>query len=210
MVKAKQKTLRIFDIEIENEADFFPYMEKNLILLKEYFLVLKGDITPKVTQFLDSHNICFILSEECNLKIPSKTNSDQNRDIIPPNASETVPKPQHTTINSQPIVTIQAAPKVQTLLIEKPIRSGEEIVHEGNVTIFGRVNSAAKVIAEGNVEVYGLIDGLVQCDGDYMIVKALGKGHIIFNGDILDKENFDGNLKKITYSSAGAVIKDVF
>ncbi|MCH9814324.1 MAG: hypothetical protein K0U47_10345 [Epsilonproteobacteria bacterium] len=210
MVKAKQKTLRIFNIEIENEADFFPYMEKNLILLKEYLLVLKGDITPKVTQYLDSHNICFILSDDCKLNFSSKTNNDQNRDIISKSVTEAEPQAQKSTPNQQPIVTIQAEPRVQTLLIEKPIRSGEVVIHEGDVTIFGRVNSAAKVIAEGNVEVYGAIDGLVQCDGDYMIVKELGKGHIIFNGDILEKEHFNGTLKKVTYSSAGAVIKDIF
>jgi hypothetical protein len=44
-----------------------------------------------------------------------------------------------------------------------------------------------------------------------MIVKELGKGHIIFNGDILEREDFDGNLKKVTLTSEGTVsIKDIF
>jgi len=207
MIKAKQKTIRIFDIKIENETDFFPYMDKNLILLKEYLLILSGDITPKITKYLDKNNICFMTTEDCNLKLKTKSNNTTKSDIIARDKSYVSENQDQVTINSQPEDKIQ---KIETLLIEKPIRSGEEIIHDGDITIFGRVNSAAKVIAEGNVEVYGLIDGLVQCDGKYMIVKELGKGHIIFNGDILEREQFDGNLKKITSSPEGAIIKDIF
>ncbi len=201
-MKAKQKTIRIFDIEIESENDFFLYMDKNLILLKEYLLLLRGSITPKVTEYLEKHNICFVLAEKCNLKLSTKTNQTNKSDIII--------KDRSNTINSQPTVNMESTKKCATLLLEKTIRSGEEVVFDGDITIFGRVNSAAKVIAEGSVEVYGVIDGLVQCDGSYMIVKELGKGHIIFNGDILEKEQFDGNLKKVTKSPKGAVIKDIF
>jgi septum site-determining protein MinC len=207
MIKAKQKTIRIFDIKIENEADFFPYMDKNLILLKEYLLILSGDITPKITKYLDKNSICFMTTEDCNLKIKAKSNNTTKSDIIAKGKSSVSNSKNQITINSQPSDKIE---KVETLLIEKPIRSGEEVIHDGDITIFGRVNSAAKVIAGGNVEVYGVIDGLVQCDGKYMIVKELGKGHIIFNGDILEREDFDGNLKKVTLTAEGVNIKDVF
>ncbi len=207
-MKAKQKTLRVFDIQIKNEADFFPYMEKNLILLKEYFLILSGDVTPKVIKYLDKNNLCFIIADDCNLKLITKSNKPTKNDTIPKVASEKI---KNVTNSSQSSDTIVEVKKIETLVFEKTIRSGEEVIYDGDVTIFGRVNSAAKVIAEGNIEVYGTIDGLVQCDGDYMIVKDLGKGHIIFNGDILEKNLFDGNLKKITYSeNTGALVKDIF
>ena len=203
MIKAKQKTIRIFDIAIDNADNFFPYMDKNIILLKEFLLVLSGDVTPKVTKYLDKNGICFMVTEDCNLKLKSKSNNDTKSAIIPKNEAK-------ITINSQQDDKIAQVEKVETLLLQRPVRSGEEIVHAGDVTIFGRVNSASKVLVEGNVEVYGTIDGLVQCDGEYMIVKELGKGHIIFNGDILEREDFDGNLKKITVASEGVSIKDVF
>ncbi len=201
-MKAKQKTIRIFDIEIDSEHNFFLYMNKNLVLLKEYLLLLRGSVTPNVTQYLDENNICFMTAEKCNLKLSTKINQT--------NKSAIITKDKQNTINPQPTVSMESTKKSGTLLLEKTIRSGEEVVFDGDITIFGRVNSAAKVIAEGSVEVYGIIDGLVQCDGSYMIVKELGKGHIIFNGDILEKEQFDGNLKKVTRSPKGAVIKDIF
>ncbi len=207
MIKAKQKTVRIFDINIEKEEDFFPYMDKNLVLLKEYMLVITGDLTQRVTNYLESHNICFIIAEDCNLKIKDKSENHIKSDIMPKSEQKNV---HQNTINSQPKDIIKESPKITTLLLERPVRSGEEIIHSGDITIFGRVNSASKVIAEGNVEVYGLIDGLVQCDGKYMILKDIGKGHVIFNGDILEREQFDGNLKKITDTPSGVMIKDIF
>jgi septum site-determining protein MinC len=160
-------------------------------------------VTPKVTKYLDKNGICFMITEDCNLKLKSKSNNDSNSAIMPQSEAK-------ITINSQPNDTVAKIEKVETLLLQRPVRSGEEIVHAGDVTIFGRVNSASKVLVEGNVEIYGAIDGLVQCDGEYMVVKELGKGHIIFNGDILEREDFDGNLKKVTITSEGVSIKDVF
>jgi len=209
-VKAKQKTIRIFEIEIENEDDFFSYMAQNLILLKEYFLIIKGNTTPKIINYLDKNDLCFIKADECKLNLTSKTKSSDTRDTISTNNLEKSNERETITISSQSSDTIPYVKEIKTLLFEKTIRSGEEIISEGDITIFGRVNSAAKVISEGNVEIYGTIDGLVQCNGNYMIVKELGKGHIIFNGDILEREDFNGNLKKITYSSDGAVIRDIF
>jgi len=202
-MKAKQKNLRIFEIEITNDDEFFAYMNKNLILLKEFFLLIHGHISDAVRNYLDENNLCYKFANECNIKMPGKHNTNENRAIIPETAPKNTDAPKERTLRI-------VSEKVKTLLIEQPIRSGREIIHEGDVTIFGRVNSASKVIAEGNVEVYGVIDGLVQCDGDYMIVKELGKGHIIFNGDILDKEAFDGTPKKVTYGKDGAIIKDLF
>lgn len=210
MIKAKQKTVRIFDINIKNEKDFYPYMDKNLVLLKEYILVLSGDVTEKIKIYLENYNICFIVSENCNLKIKHKSDSDTKSDIMGENKPDMQNNVDKITISSQTEDTLSQAQKVKTLLLERPVRSGEEIIHSGDVTIFGRVNSASKVLAEGNVEVYGTIDGLVQCDGSYMIIKDLGKGHIIFNGDILEQEQFNGNLKKITNTPTGVMVKDIF
>ncbi len=201
-MKAKQKTIRIFDIEITNDEDFFAYMDKNLILLKDFFLLLNGQISDEVKKYLDDHGICFKIAKECNIKISSKHNSSENRAIMPN-------KPKESKSSKETKIEI-VKQRVKTLVIEKPIRSGTEIEHDGDITVFGRVNSAAKVIAEGNVEIYGIIDGLVQCDGDYMIVQELGKGHIIFNGDILDRDLFDKNVKKITKDKDGILVKDLF
>ncbi len=175
-------------------------MDKNIILLKDYFLLINGSLTPKMREYLEDKGTCFKEADTCNLKLTSKPDTSNKSAIIEQEPQEVV---KYVEVSSNPEV-------IETLLFEKPVRSGEEVIHSGDVTVFGRVNSAAKVLAGGNVEVYGRIDGLVQCDGEYMIVKEIGKGYVVFNGDILEKELFDGKLKKVTRSETGAVVKDIF
>ena len=43
-----------------------------------------------------------------------------------------------------------------------------------------------------------------------MILKGIGKGHVIFNGDILESEEFDDKLKKVVKLGDGYIIKDIF
>ncbi|OQX74494.1 MAG: hypothetical protein B6D59_02300 [Campylobacteraceae bacterium 4484_4] len=212
-MKAKQKNLRIFEIEIENESDFFAYMEKNLILLREYLLMIGGIVTPAIHTYLQEQQICYVESEKCNVKSFSKTNIGTERGIIE-QKSEPMTEMEETpakTVTPE-VDSRQDHPpeKPKTIIFDRTVRSGEEIVTEGNVTIFGRLNSGAKVIAGGVVEIYGDVDGMVQCDGDYMIVRNLGRGHIIFDGNILDSEAFDGKMKKILKKDGMTVIKDLF
>ncbi len=204
-MKAKQKTIRIFELDVEDESHFFDYMEKNIILLKDYFLLIHGTLTPKMKEYLEEKGTCFKEAKSCRLKISSKSESIKKNDTIEKIPASDAPKkillPQEEEEREQ---------ESTTLLYEKPIRSGEEIIHEGDMTIFGRVNSAAKVLCSGNVQVFGRVDGLVQCDGEYMIAKEIGNGYIVFNGDILEKELFDGPLKRVTRSEDGPIIKDAF
>ena len=49
-----------------------------------------------------------------------------------------------------------------SLLIDVPVRSGQEIVHaDGDVTIIGSVASGAEIVAAGSIHVYGTLRGRV-------------------------------------------------
>lgn len=51
-------------------------------------------------------------------------------------------------------------PAAASLLIDRPVRSGQSIVHEaGDVTIIGAVASGAEVVAGGSIHVYGPLRG---------------------------------------------------
>lgn len=53
-----------------------------------------------------------------------------------------------------------AAPATGSLLVERPVRSGQSIVFEaGDVTVLGSVASGAEVMAGGSVHIYGTLRG---------------------------------------------------
>jgi septum site-determining protein MinC len=61
---------------------------------------------------------------------------------------------------SDPSPAPEAAPSPPSLLIDRPVRSGQSIVFEdGDVTIVGPVSSGAEVMAGGSIHVYGSLRG---------------------------------------------------
>ncbi|MBB5374147.1 septum site-determining protein MinC [Acidocella aromatica] len=53
-----------------------------------------------------------------------------------------------------------SVPAVTSLLIDRPVRSGQSIIFEdGDVTIIGPVSSGAEVIAGGSIHIYGALRG---------------------------------------------------
>jgi len=201
-MKAKQKRIRVFDIVVENEDKFFEFMDKNLILVKDYLLLISGNITQSVIDYLNNNSLCFVSMDDCHIK------------RVEGSSSEPIPVVQEQTKTSQPEVIIKEQiihekSENKTIVLNKPIRSGEVVESDGDIVVFSRVNSGAKVICEGNVSIYDVIDGIVESYGDFMIVSKLGKGHIIFNGDILDKELFEGGTKKVIKTKDSFKIEDL-
>jgi septum site-determining protein MinC len=51
-------------------------------------------------------------------------------------------------------------PKLMSLLLETPVRSGQSVVFtEGDVTVLGSVGSGAEIVAGGSIHVYGALRG---------------------------------------------------
>ena len=199
-MKVKFKNIRVFEVVIDDEEKFFDHFEKNKILLKDYMLFLKGKVTEKIKSFLDGNDICYYDVEKCKLKnLLNKSNKEIKK------SKESLKEVKLNDLNEEKVSF------EKTLVFNRPIRSGEEIVTRGDIVIFGRVNSGSKIKADGNIQVFGDIDATIECDGDFMILRKIGFGNVIFNGEILDKELFkEGKkLKKITMKNGKIDIKDI-
>jgi septum site-determining protein MinC len=81
----------------------------------------------------------------------------QGRDVAPspanpPRANPPGAEPPHADLSG-------AAP-APSLLVDRPVRSGQSIVFEdGDITVIGAVASGAEVIAGGSIHVYGALRG---------------------------------------------------
>ena len=53
----------------------------------------------------------------------------------------------------------EVKPKPTSLLLESPVRSGQSIFCEGDVTVLGSVGSGAEIVAGGSIHVYGALRG---------------------------------------------------
>jgi len=198
-MKVTQKNVRVFHIEIDDEASFLDYFRKNNLLLREFFLLIEGEITKNIAFVLEQSGVCYKEINQCHIRFGGIKKE------LP--SLEEEPKKEKTSevISEQP----KQLPKLK--LYDRPIRSGEEIVESLPIVIFGRVNSGAKVFSEESMSIYGMIDGLVQCDGEYIVLSGISpRGHLIFNGEIVDREMIKQNvLQKIVMRDNVLEIKEV-
>jgi septum site-determining protein MinC len=51
------------------------------------------------------------------------------------------------------------APRNATRVVDKPVRSGQQIYAEGDLVVLGAVSAGAEVIADGSIHVYGALRG---------------------------------------------------
>lgn len=49
-----------------------------------------------------------------------------------------------------------------TVLVQRTLRSGQSVYHDGNVVVLGDVNPGAEVVAAGNIVVMGSLRGVVH------------------------------------------------
>lgn len=57
-------------------------------------------------------------------------------------------------------------PSANSLLVDAPVRSGQSLFHEGDVTIIGSVSSGAEIVATGSIHIYGTLRGRVLAGAD--------------------------------------------
>jgi len=193
----KQKNLRVFHIHIEKKEKFFEYFEKNKILLKEFFLLIDGEVDEQICDTLKKESICFTNINNCKVKL-----SNVKKELTTPKIEK------KEELKDKPV---QSLPSEKLKIYERPIRSGEEITEELPMVVFGRINSGAKVFSSQSVSIYGIIDGLVQCDGDFVVLNGIGQaGNLIFNGEIIDKDILKKDvLQKITMSNNVIKVKEI-
>jgi septum site-determining protein MinC len=66
----------------------------------------------------------------------------------------------------QPSVLAAPAPAPSSLHIDSPVRSGQCVFHEGDVTVIGSVSSGAEIVATGSIHIYGTLRGRVMAGAD--------------------------------------------
>ncbi len=198
----KQKNLRVFHIKVESEKEFIEYFNKNSVILKEFFLLLEGDISKNIEVLLHDAQICYKDINNCSLRLGSV-----KKEVLPEEE-----KKENEDIKQETLFTQkEKEDKKAVAIFDRPIRSGEEISEDVPVVVFGRVNSGAKLFCTKNLSIYGEVDGLVQCDGEFIVIFGISnRGHVIFNGEIIDRDMIKSDvLQKIVIKNNKIIIKEV-
>lgn len=197
MIHAKQKNLRIFEFQPSDENALWQYIERNKFLLQGFLLLLPTEPSSEFKAFLQQENLIFMDSTYLN---PLLTKTKQSNHSILPTREPNIPQEQTQQNNQQP----------HNLYLNRIIRSGEEIHCEGSIIIYGRVNSGARIYAKGDIQIYGNIDGIIECEGNFMILTQITHGSVLFGGEIINPALFDdGKMRILTHRDGILQVQEI-
>ncbi|MDR2034620.1 MAG: hypothetical protein LBP89_08340 [Helicobacteraceae bacterium] len=168
-MKVKQIGLRCFEFSLErrDKEAALTYIETHEAILNRYLLLLAGEYDEAIERDLQRRSLAHIWIKRDHTLFA---------------------KPVIEDAPSQP--SIDKAPR--TLVVRKPVRSGERIETEGDAVFFGRINSGAEVFTRGNCFLFAPLYGLCNAQGETAIVSEAGKGGLfIFRGEVFESGFFD-------------------
>ncbi|OIP55678.1 MAG: hypothetical protein AUK54_03520 [Helicobacteraceae bacterium CG2_30_36_10] len=94
-------------------------------------------------------------------------------------------------------------------IIDDIVRSGQDIKVQSDLLVLNRVNSGAKLQVEGNLIITGNVDGMIFCNGDFMLVKTSKKAMIVFNGVEIDGSLLQNKFNKIIFNGEEIIVTPI-
>jgi len=96
----------------------------------------------------------------------------------------------------------EAKPKPNSLLLDSPVRSGQSIFSEGDVTVLGSVASGAEIVAGGSIHVYGALRGRAMAGSNgnttaRIFSQKIAAELLAINGYYQTAEEIDGDLRHL-------------
>ncbi len=193
-MKVKQQTFKGFECEIHSADDFIQYFLKNAPLMQGHLLILQGDVSSEVKTFLDEKGVAYVDGN----KSPLQTRKKRSTAVL------------EETVACEKLVEKRVKKKTGvSMVFHRTIRSGEAIHIDDNLIFFGRINSGALIETTGSLQSFGIIDGIIRSEGEFLIIKEIGLGSVLFHGEELDKALFNGQIKLVEYKNSAIEIKDI-
>jgi septum formation inhibitor MinC len=171
-VKTRQYSAKILEITLEDEENFIQFFEKNYRFFQNHLIVINGEENQKIQDYMKSKNLTAVF----NLSLPAHNVEKQKREL-----------------QSSPSTQKKNSLKV----LDKLVRSGQEIRVDGDLLLLNRVNSGGSIVINGSLIVTQKVDGSIRCEGDFMLLKASSKANIVFHGVEVDNKFLQNKLNRV-------------
>ena len=206
-MKQRQFSLKVLEVELDNEDEFIEFFNTHGLLFKNHLISIKGDISDRIKYYLDEMEFKYIN----NITLPNGKNVksvDINKDDNRVDKKEL--ELLEEKLKSQAIdcrIKLQEAQAIinelekkasrELKVIDEMVRSGKELNIDGDLLLLNRVNSGATVNTTGNLIITQVVEGAIRCDGSFMMLTVSPKANIIFNGVEVDNSLLQDKLNRI-------------
>ncbi len=201
-MKGKQYSVKVYDTSVEDEEKFISFFEANFPLFKDHLIVIHGELSDKVRDYLTRKPLTFVQ----DVDIPkARSQKEVEMDLETQKSAQI----EHQKRIEEQFAKLSSRLENNLRVIDNMIRSGQELNIEGDLLLLGRVNSGATINISGNLIVTHVIEGLVKGYGNFMMVSNSPKATILFHDREVDSSALVSKLNKIEIIDDEIVITQV-
>ncbi|MCH9741367.1 MAG: hypothetical protein K0U38_11105 [Epsilonproteobacteria bacterium] len=201
-MKSNQYSVKVFETTVEDENKFIVFFDTNYTLFKDHLIVIQGELSETIRSYLQEKKLTFLnnatlpvgrsrkaLEEEIEAQ---RTENEINQQIAEAEISKLSNKLQNNLT-----------------VLDRMLRSGQELNIEGDLLLLNRVNSGAMIHTTGNLIITQIVEGAIRCDGNFMMISASPKANIIFHGVEVDNSLLENKLNRVELKNSEIVITPV-
>ena len=201
-MKSNQYSVKVYETTVEDEEKFITFFDMNYTLFKDHLIVIQGNLSKKIKSYLDAKPLTYIH----NIDLPK----GRSRKAI---EEEFIEERRENAISMQiaeaELKKLSSKLQNNLTVLDKMIRSGREINIDGDLLLLNRVNSGATLNIKGNLIITNVVDGLIRCSGNFMMLTASPKANIIFHGVEVENELLENKLNRVELKNNEIIITPV-
>jgi septum site-determining protein MinC len=174
-VKTKQSSVKVLDITLTNNDEFVTFFDRNYVVFQNHLIVLHGESNAFIEKYLNDKKLNFMVNAAFKKARPIQE------------------------IQVQETRTPILEPKAKTTLkvLDKLVRSGQELNIESDLLLLNRVNSGGTININGNLIITEIVEGSIRCNGDFMMLQSSSKANIVFHEVEVDNKYLTQRLNRV-------------
>ena len=232
-MQGNQYSVKVFEVSIDDEEEFISFFDFNHTLFTNRLIVLSGEISDNIREYLNSKSLYFLE----NIDLPKKSarklvfesgtiNTDEKaKEEIEKKAAEEFGNKLDEIkqdFEEQKALLVQENKMLETKMlgvlerlennltvIDHMIRSGQELNIDGDLLLLNRVNSGATINIDGNLIITQIVEGAIRCNGNFMMLASSPKANIVFNDVEVDAKYLKDTLNRVQIKDGKIVITPI-
>ena len=201
-MKNRQYSLKVFETTISDEEKFISFFEANYPLFKEHLIVIQGAMSDKIKEYLDLKTLKYVQ----NINLPKGRPSKALEEILDEEKAENLISQQ---IAQAEVKKLTSKLQNNLTVMDNMIRSGREVIIDGDLLLLNRVNSGATINVKGNLIITNVVEGSIRCSGNFMMLTTSPKANIVFHGVEVENELLEDSLNRVELKNNEIIITPV-
>ena len=201
-MQSNQYSVKVYETTINDETKFMAFFDANYTLFKDHLIVIQGELSEKIKDYLEKKSLTYLQ----NITLPrGRTRKALEKELEAEKAQLAMKQQMIESELSKLTDRLQN----NLTVLDRMIRSGQEIKIEGDLLLLNRVNSGATITTTGNLIVTQVVEGAIRCHGNFMMLTASPKAHIMFHGVEVDNGFLEDRLNRVELKNNEIVITPV-